>query len=606
VAALRKIILQTASILLLVSSSLLAGENFKTFIKECGMGDVDINSVNNFPWSYPLDSLVANGVNYARLDMDFNPGILNTPPESWRDEDHILKMAALVKAAGLKLELVITYSDQGGVPVPWDSVYHLATDNNPSFNVNESTVPLEDSVYNYTYRVLSDFKDQGVPVDMITIGNEIGYGFLSFTIPTATPLYYQLLYEGCKAAKDVDSTIGVVIHFRNTGTDQLTFCENLAYAKERFGIAHEIPFDAFGFSFLEFQASLYDPHVPSSGPIALKQFLSNPEFMQMSKPLFVQETGFAWTFDPETFNGKTWGLSYTSPSDFEQTGYAFTPSGYRRYLFDEMKIIADSSNGLGVGTCVWAADNVAGWGRHPGMYNFALWDSKTGKLIAGKDGTTTLSVFKNQPPFDKPQLSVPSVSYPPNGDTLHEATLGWQRVVGAASYDIEISSDSIFSAVIVDSTGIADTLMDLTKLLSEGLRYPSPPNTLRLNTKYFWRVETDDAGLYSQPSWFVTPSQLTGVLKGDNETPRTILLGQNYPNPFNPTTTIRYQLSDSHDVLLRVYDALGREVATLVDRRQSAGEYAAVFDGSTLASGIYFYRLAAGEFISEKKMVLLK
>ncbi|HUI31923.1 MAG TPA: T9SS type A sorting domain-containing protein [Candidatus Acidoferrales bacterium] len=81
---------------------------------------------------------------------------------------------------------------------------------------------------------------------------------------------------------------------------------------------------------------------------------------------------------------------------------------------------------------------------------------------------------------------------------------------------------------------------------------------------------------------------------------------QNYPNPFNPTTTIDYKLSSVSHVTLKVYDILGREVATLVNETESPGEYSARFDGSNLASGVYFYRIQAGAFNATKKLMLMK
>ncbi len=83
-------------------------------------------------------------------------------------------------------------------------------------------------------------------------------------------------------------------------------------------------------------------------------------------------------------------------------------------------------------------------------------------------------------------------------------------------------------------------------------------------------------------------------------------LGQNYPNPFNPTTAIRYELSANSYVTLKVYDVLGREVTTLVDRNEPAGVYHVEFNGSRFASGIYFYRLNAGGLTATKKLMLIK
>ncbi len=101
------------------------------------------------------------------------------------------------------------------------------------------------------------------------------------------------------------------------------------------------------------------------------------------------------------------------------------------------------------------------------------------------------------------------------------------------------------------------------------------------------------------------PARVTGVQE-INRRPSSYLLYQNYPNPFNPSTRIQYSVSGSQIVLLKVYDVLGREVATLVNERQSPGMYEVQFDGSKLPSGIYFYRLQAGSFVETKKLVLLK
>ncbi len=95
-----------------------------------------------------------------------------------------------------------------------------------------------------------------------------------------------------------------------------------------------------------------------------------------------------------------------------------------------------------------------------------------------------------------------------------------------------------------------------------------------------------------------------------HELPNTYKLYQNYPNPFNPTTTILYDVPVKSKVTLKIYDILGREVATLVNEVKKAGSYKAVFSanmlGKTLASGVYFYRIVAGKYVATKKMLLLK
>ncbi len=83
-------------------------------------------------------------------------------------------------------------------------------------------------------------------------------------------------------------------------------------------------------------------------------------------------------------------------------------------------------------------------------------------------------------------------------------------------------------------------------------------------------------------------------------------LSQNYPNPFNPSTRIQYSVSSSQNVTLKVFDVLGREVATLVNEQKSPGAYEVQLDGSKLSSGIYFYTLRSGNFMETKKLTLLK
>jgi hypothetical protein len=99
---------------------------------------------------------------------------------------------------------------------------------------------------------------------------------------------------------------------------------------------------------------------------------------------------------------------------------------------------------------------------------------------------------------------------------------------------------------------------------------------------------------------------ITGIRSDNNSMPQGFLLLQNYPNPFNPSTVISYQLSVDSKVSLKVYNVLGKEVTTLVDGEQRAGEHSVNFNANNLTNGVYFYQLNAGNFTQTKKMVLLK
>ena len=89
-------------------------------------------------------------------------------------------------------------------------------------------------------------------------------------------------------------------------------------------------------------------------------------------------------------------------------------------------------------------------------------------------------------------------------------------------------------------------------------------------------------------------------------TPYSYRLNQNYPNPFNPTTKIEFSLPVSSEVSLIIYNLLGQEIARLIDGEQAAGIHSVIWEATNLSTGIYFYRIQAGDFIQTRKMVLLK
>lgn len=132
---------------------------------------------------------------------------------------------------------------------------------------------------------------------------------------------------------------------------------------------------------------------------------------------------------------------------------------------------------------------------------------------------------------------------------------------------------------------------------STGKGYSYTDSKVKLGSTYQYKIQSVDVT--------GTTEDLT-TLSVTVDAPKSYAMYQNYPNPFNPTTVIMYQLPTNSFVTLKVYDIIGREVSTLVNEQKSMGQYEVTFDGSNLASGVYFYRLQAGSFVQTKKLVLLK
>lgn len=154
-----------------------------------------------------------------------------------------------------------------------------------------------------------------------------------------------------------------------------------------------------------------------------------------------------------------------------------------------------------------------------------------------------------------------------------------------------------------------------TKLKMDFLTYTGSPADPVVASKKWAKIGKDSPDgfqlLFATP---LTKSQMAKIgfdttltsVRNDNLNPNQYSLEQNYPNPFNPSTTISYYLPKASNVELKVYDALGNLVKTLVSRQQAQGKYDVNFDGSNLSSGVYFYQLQAGEFKATKKLILLK
>ena len=117
-------------------------------------------------------------------------------------------------------------------------------------------------------------------------------------------------------------------------------------------------------------------------------------------------------------------------------------------------------------------------------------------------------------------------------------------------------------------------------------------------------VVTDGYSLFYTRIPWVNPTSVESRYIG--VVPEAFELSRNYPNPFNPTTNIEFKVPATANVQLKIYNTLGEEVATLLDKKMNAGHYKMQFDASHLASGVYFYKLTAGNFTATYKMMLMK
>ena len=211
------------------------------------------------------------------------------------------------------------------------------------------------------------------------------------------------------------------------------------------------------------------------------------------------------------------------------------------------------------------------------------------KNAGGSGPTSAVWNFATQQLPAQVALVSPANAATVNADTVQVV---W-RTAGTINerYWFEFATDSLFAARTVDST-LTDTSHVVRALLA--------------NQLYWWKVRAGNNagwGLFSTTRRFVvvltSVSEIAGI-------PDEFMLSQNYPNPFNPSTIIAFAIPREAHVTLGIYNLLGERVADLLDERKPVGYYSAVFHAEGMASGIYLYKLKAGDFIQSKKLILVR
>jgi hypothetical protein len=184
------------------------------------------------------------------------------------------------------------------------------------------------------------------------------------------------------------------------------------------------------------------------------------------------------------------------------------------------------------------------------------------------------------------------------------------RTFAVHTYDLD-NDERNWTVISSSGVGLANTMnVNAAGLLSSGPFRLLPGGQKQMLIAYIFANDT--ASLRSKAALarqFYESGFDDSILEGvqsKSGSPRVFFLEQNYPNPFNPATTIRFALPHRSHVILTVFNTLGQPIANLVNSDVDAGNHEVRFDGSNLASGVYFYRLRAGDFSGTKRFVILK
>jgi uncharacterized lipoprotein YddW (UPF0748 family) len=191
----------------------------------------------------------------------------------------------------------------------------------------------------------------------------------------------------------------------------------------------------------------------------------------------------------------------------------------------------------------------------------------------------------------------PAPASPPHGSLNQplNVTLKWLADELTQSYNLQVASSLTFNSqtILMEFDNITDTLLVL--------------GNLENNKNYFWRV--NGVNQFGTSQWSVKfgfKTESTVGLEYEETIPSDYALMQNYPNPFNPSTRISFEMPAGGYTTLKVYDAVGNEVADLIDENLPAGKYSLNFNAAHLSSGVYIYVLRSGERMMSNKMILMK
>ncbi len=197
-------------------------------------------------------------------------------------------------------------------------------------------------------------------------------------------------------------------------------------------------------------------------------------------------------------------------------------------------------------------------------------------------------------------------------DSKQIVTLSADKTVQAVQLEFAVSgsADNVHVESLVDGIDVFSGNVDgvfrvgLFDLYGQAMIMPGQSELVRITNGENTELRITDAVIVAESGGHLEPRFERVISTGT--LPTEYSLKQNYPNPFNPTTTIIYSLPEASDVRLDIYNILGQNVATLVDEYRQAGTHEVTWNANGIASGVYFYRLTAGEYTDTKRMLLLK
>jgi hypothetical protein len=205
-----------------------------------------------------------------------------------------------------------------------------------------------------------------------------------------------------------------------------------------------------------------------------------------------------------------------------------------------------------------------------------------------------------------------------SGTTLFAGYSGLYKSTDGASTWSSIANDGLFSKTVRASYSYNNGNIIFAGTVNNGLYASSNggSNFVSVNTGLPQIAEVNAITVYNDivfigltgfGVWKRPVSEIiSGIINVSSEIPSGYSLNQNYPNPFNPSTNIKFAVRSAGNVSLRVFDISGKEIATLVDGFLKQGTFEVQFDAKNFTSGIYFYKLTVNDFVSVKKMMLVK